>query len=390
MKNNVIDTIRKVRTLAHLLEQMNATLNEFESDANVSLTEALEIMVELGDKSAKVEAEALYEHLGDALKTTPVTPVTGVEDSNVVDIPIPDEEHSELISSSEDSEEDHEPRHGGKIVSEYGIIIEVTRDGTVYRYNNDELLEQKYSPSLGSYVYLGGGQRLLKNIVGKAWLFPTTVKDDIIIQKNGNNLDCRVSNLEWKSRFTGSIPKPRIDKSDVRDISIALVENDFDIDRTCETLAREYKRCSSYAVKGVMEKRMFPEISDLYFDHHLNKVNRIEVPRPSDVPVLPEDVEVTRIPTTFDRKKSITDALDASEGDMHKAYDILKDAFKDVSMFEIFNIKNGGKGTPNTDDINIVIRCARNGGGNIRETLLRECDLVVDNRQIQAACRKHH
>jgi hypothetical protein len=212
-------------------------------------------------------------------------------------------------------------------------------------------------------------------------LKPKPHKNDRLVHKNGNVFDCRPKNLGWQSET--KTEKPRIDAGDARDISEALVACDFDEAATAKLLAENHKRATRYAIRRIADKEIFAEVSDRYFDKKHNIIQQL--PAVVENPTI-DDVIVTA--NTESRDLVLMRSLDACRGSILKTFEKVKDVLHDITIYEVFNVKQLSPRKVTEDDIAILIRCAKNAKVDIKDTLQRECKIVVTDRQITKATRR--
>jgi hypothetical protein len=400
------------KVLVELFCQFDGTLDKFEKESGTTVKEAIQILDEIGDSNAdliRLTIARLTESIGN------VEPIAEVP--NNVEIPTTIETAPQVVEVVEESTETSKVEE--KVTSQVEIssndptkkdihIEGYPKTITVYRNGNIEVdgkILQPFMTRAGVTVKLpleagNSMQYVQHHLVAQAYLpKPNPKKKDGIIHKNDNPFDCRVSNLGWRSCTSREIPK--LDESDAVDICEALLASNFDIVGALNILAGKHKRCSIWGIKKIMSKESFVKISDKYFDKKLNPVKK-ETPK---LPGLGGHVETKPIENVssekslvttvqigtskvFDRKHAISESLEAHGGDILEAYETSKSLLKGLTIYEVFNVKKASEEGTTEKDVAVVIRCARNGGCDIKETLRNECSLLVTESEITRATRK--
>lgn len=298
--------------------------------------------------------------------------------------------------------------------------VTVTRDGDVFI--DGEKQEVLYNTQGYAFLKLPGASRqvrvILHSLVMQA--FRPTKGRRQIIHLNGNQMDCHLTNLAYR----GEVPVecPNFDATDALEASVALVDTHFNVGEAVKLLSARKKRASYDLVRKVMNKEIFTEVSDRYFDAHLHVVQ--DMPKPQDDAVKTEETEETETTTpetttkdtteetetTTDttateavhetveeikdrlnkRRSLIKDALAQCNNDLRKAYNLIrKEGHDEITIFMVFNVKNHEFGHGSDDDIMELIRYAKKMGLDIRYTLLKECDIdVVPERMLKKATRR--
>jgi hypothetical protein len=420
--NSKLEIIREYKRLTEqcsaLVEifcQFDATLDKFEKESGTSVKEAIQILDEIGDNNAdliRLTIARLTESIGTVepikvptnveiptvIETTPQV-VEVAEESTETSQEEKESSSQEEISSNDITKED--PHKKIIDIPGYPHKVTVYDDGNVYV--DSKHIEPDLDASgvmIVDLPIIGGGTfRIAQHrVVAMAFLPPMPVARDQLVHRNGNAADCRVKNIAWKSTVKREIP--RIDASDAIDISEALVECKFDQKETMRLLQSRHKRCTPYAINLIKNKKAFREVSDKYFDEKLHIVKQVKVPELEIVETKPiaENVsnDTSLISTisiepskVFNRTHAINNALEACSGDILKAFESTKSLIKGLTIYEVFNVKNDSKGRPSFKDIAVVIRCAGNGGGDIKEILRNECSLIVNDNDIVRATRKN-
>lgn len=407
----------KCKTLVELFCQFDGVLDTFEKESGTTVKEAIQILDEIGDSNAdliRLTIARLTESIGNV---EPIVQVPrNVEIHQVIDttpqvVEITDESTEtskvEETASSQEEISSNDPNKKDIHIDGYPKTITVYRNGNI---EVDGKILQPFMTRAGVTVKLpleagNSMQYVQHHLVAQAYLpKPNPRKKDGIIHKNDNPFDCRVSNLGWRSCTTRKIPK--LDESDAVDICEALIASGFDIVGAMNILADRHKRCSIWGIKTIMSKDAFTEISDKYFDKKLRPIKKDEHKLPGlggHVETKPIEnvssekslVTTVQIGTSkvFDRKHAISESLEACNGDILKAYETSKSLLKGLTIYEVFNVKYKTIDTPSDDDVAVVIRCARNGGKNIKETMRTECicngkALIVNEGDITKATRR--
>ena len=408
----------KCKTLVELFCQFDGVLDTFEKESGTTVKEAIQILDEIGDSNAdliRLTIARLTDSIGNV---EPIVEVPkNVEIHQVIDttpqvVEITDE-------STETSKVEEKVTSQVEISSNDPTKKDIHIEGypktiTVYRNGNIEVdgkILQPFMTRAGVTVKLpleagNSMQYVQHHLVAQAYLpKPNPKKKDGIIHKNDNPFDCRVSNLGWRSCTSREIPK--LDESDAVDICEALLASNFDIVGALNILAGKHKRCSIWGIKKIMSKESFVKISDKYFDKKLRPIKKDEHKLPGlggtieTKPIPIENVSsekpLTTVPIVaskvFDRTHAISKALDEEGGDILKAYETSKSNLKGLTIYEVFNVKYKTIDTPSDDDVAVVIRCARNGGKNIKDTMRTECicngkALIVNESDITKATRR--
>jgi hypothetical protein len=396
MSNNVVKTIRQCRQLKNLLVEFNSKLDAFQECTHLSIRECVQILNEIGDPDTPAIIEKTIarfsesgdeedadedDHLNETPQETHTSPHEDVVSTEET------ESHEKESSPQEDtfsSNPTDTPAGVGIIkIQGYSKEIIVTNEGDIFVGKNKLI---PYHTKYGVMVDLPLGDSKTKQIlqhllVAKAYLKPSPKLNDKIVHKNGNIFDCRPRNLGWQSET--KVEKPRIDATDAQDISEALVACHFDEAATAKMLAERHKRATLYAIRRISNKEIFASVSDRYFDekHHVVK----QLPAVVNNPTV-EDVITTA--DTESRDVILARSLDACRGSILKTFEKMKSVLKDVTIYEVFNAKQLSPRKVTEDDIAILIRCAKNSKSDIKETLRRECKLLVTDRQIVKATRR--
>jgi hypothetical protein len=299
-------------------------------------------------------------------------------------------EASEISTVDESSE--------SKTIMVDGCIhpVTVTKDGEVFI--NGEKQEVLYNTQGYAFLKLPGEKRLVRVILHSLVMqaFRPTTSRKQVVHKNGNQRDCRLENLAYRDEI--KMDNPTFDATDALEASLALVDTNFNVGEAVNLLGMRKKRASYDLVRKVMNKEIFSDVSDRYFDARLHVVQ--DVPKTESVETTENETTTTETTTPetveeikekMEEKTSLIEKALADSGNkIRDAYKLLvKQGHPEISLYEIFNVKNGGAGDPPDDDVVELIKYAKKGGStDIRYTLLSECNLLnVSQRQFNKATR---
>ena len=381
----------QTKTLITMMESMTNALTEFGTIADIRKTlEAYMVFDDDAEQTIRTFGEKIEALFFDITKDDAEKPEPPEDDVPKEAEPPKTEEPKETeVSKQIPNTGDTSVKEVVVHLDDYPNPITVDETGRIWvdGFEMKPFLDTQGYAKVSLPLPGGKSKRVTQHkLVAMAFLGKPPKPTERIVHKNSNPQDCRASNIAWQSDF--KIQNPNLDASDAMEICIALIATGFDEAEAVRYLVEHKKRASVSGIRQIKAKEAFSNISDRFFDEKcrvrrvppclVGKLDGVKLKYVSDEDVKKGDDKDTRI----------TDGLKKTHNSILKTYELVHEECASVTIYDVYNVKNGGRDKAPQEDIDIVIRCARNGGDDIKSTLLTKCGLEVSDQQIARATRR--